>query len=205
MSETTVPKPLAAYVGLLFAAFEDAGGPGRSTTAQVIRLPLTTASQLLTARRRYDALAEQGSGIVEIIFSVVRQRLGARREEAGEWIGDPFGRGRSNGTASKFERVADELETVIDEELETVLDEELADAKVQALAVKVGAVSGLKAADDLPLADFDQMTGPQLRGRLRTLNRAQLVQLLDYERGHTNRVGIVLMLENRLTKLDASG
>jgi hypothetical protein len=64
---------------------------------------------------------------------------------------------------------------------------------------------GLKSAADLPLKDFDHMSGPQLRGRLRTLDRVQLVQLLDYERAHADRVGIVLMLENRLTKLLADG
>jgi hypothetical protein len=57
----------------------------------------------------------------------------------------------------------------------------------------------------LPLKDFDGMTGPQLRGRLRTLDQVQLVQLLDYERAHANRVPIVLMLENRITKLLTAG
>jgi hypothetical protein len=70
---------------------------------------------------------------------------------------------------------------------------------------EVGAqAGGLKTAADLPLKDFDHMTGPQLRGRLRTLDQVQLVQLLDYERVHANRVPIVLMLENRLTKLLAA-
>ena len=49
------------------------------------------------------------------------------------------------------------------------------------------------------------MSAPQLRGRLRRLDRVQLVQLLDYERAHADRVGIILMLENRLAKLIAEG
>ena len=39
---------------------------------------------------------------------------------------------------------------------------------------------------------------------LRRLDRVQLVQLLDYERAHADRVGIVLLLENRLAKLIAA-
>ena len=37
---------------------------------------------------------------------------------------------------------------------------------------------------DLPLPDFDHQTVPQLRGRLRTLDLPELVQLRDYEQAH---------------------
>jgi hypothetical protein len=71
---------------------------------------------------------------------------------------------------------------------------------------EIGAqAGGLKSAADLPLEDFDHMSAPQLRGRLRRLDRVQLVQLLDYERAHAHRVPIVVMLENRIAKLLAEG
>lgn len=59
--------------------------------------------------------------------------------------------------------------------------------------------------DELPLPDFDHMTLGQLRGRLRTLDLVSLVQLRDYEEAHANRLQIVAMLNNRITKVQASG
>jgi hypothetical protein len=59
--------------------------------------------------------------------------------------------------------------------------------------------------DDLPLPDFDHMTLGQLRGRLRRLDLVSLVQLRDYEEAHANRLPIVAMLNNRITKVQESG
>ena len=284
MSETTIPKPLAAYVGLVVATLEDARGTDRSAAAQVAHLPLAAAVQLLTARQRYDQLAVQGEVITDAVVGIVRQRFGSGADEADEWIGEQFASLRTskgpNG-GSKFERIAEEFETLIEDTLVDPLEEAAerlaeqqaaadeatfapatppkvvkpkpavakakpAAAKPKAKAAPVKAVKtvkpakatvspapaatpvatpeptplqqldsfsvapgigaaagGLKSAGDLPLKDFDHMSGPQLRGRLRTLDRVQLVQLLDYERAHAHRVGIVVMLENRLVKLNA--
>jgi hypothetical protein len=54
---------------------------------------------------------------------------------------------------------------------------------------------------DLPLADFDHLTVPQLRGRLRTLELAELVQLRDYEQAHAHRLPVLTLLDNRVAKL----
>ena len=54
---------------------------------------------------------------------------------------------------------------------------------------------------DLPLADFDHLTVPQLRGRLRTLELAELVQLRDYEQAHAHRLPVLTMLDNRVATL----
>ena len=71
---------------------------------------------------------------------------------------------------------------------------------------EIGAqAGGLKSAADLPLEDFDHMSGAAAARPAAHLDRVQLVQLLDYERAHANRVPIVLMLENRITKLLAAG
>lgn len=58
---------------------------------------------------------------------------------------------------------------------------------------------------DLPLEDFDHLTVPQLRGRLRTLSLPQLVQLRDYETAHGNRLPVLTLLDNRMAKLTATG
>jgi hypothetical protein len=55
--------------------------------------------------------------------------------------------------------------------------------------------------DELPLPDFDHFTVPQLRGRLRTLGLAELVQLRDYEQAHAARLPVLTLLDNRLAKL----
>jgi hypothetical protein len=54
---------------------------------------------------------------------------------------------------------------------------------------------------DLPLADFDHLTVPQLRGRLRTLELVELVQLRDYEQAHAHRLPVLTMLDNRVATL----
>lgn len=56
---------------------------------------------------------------------------------------------------------------------------------------------------ELPLPTYDQLTLGQIRGRLRRLDVADLVQLRDYEKAHANRLQVVTMLENRIAKLEA--
>ncbi len=219
MPAVTLPKPLSAYVGLVVATIGDAKGEGRSAAAQVAHLPLSAAGQLLTARHRYDELAEQGDFVVELVVNLVRQRLGSDGSDgdgSADWLNDEFS-AASEATAQYAETFADELEDNAGffEELDVIAPEaqpeptpapERATPMQQleqfSVPAEIGAeAGGLKKAEDLPLEDFDHMSGPQLRGRLRKLDRVELVQLLDYERAHANRVGIILMLENRLTKL----
>jgi hypothetical protein len=56
-------------------------------------------------------------------------------------------------------------------------------------------------AAELPLPDFDHMTLGALRGRLRSLDMQQLVQLRDYEKSKADRLPVVTMLDNRIAKL----
>ncbi len=55
--------------------------------------------------------------------------------------------------------------------------------------------------EDLPLPDYDHLTLGSLRGRMRSLDVPQLVQIRDYEKAHANRLPIVTMLDNRIAKL----
>jgi hypothetical protein len=54
---------------------------------------------------------------------------------------------------------------------------------------------------ELPLPDYDHMTLGALRGRLRSLDMQQLVQLRDYEKSKGDRLPVVTMLDNRIAKL----
>ena len=214
-----LPKPVSAYVGLLLAAVEDTNEPGASLVARIARFPIATFGQLLTARRRYDELAEHGDVVIDAVVGMVRHRLGGGEEadeydDSSDWMADDFagpdragaavtsitGRSANGAAHDPWADLPDDSE---DEQPELTPLERLEQFSVPE---EIGAqAGGLKSAAELPLADFDHMSAPQLRGRLRTLDRVQLVQLLDYERAHANRVPIVLMLENRLTKLLAAG
>jgi hypothetical protein len=54
---------------------------------------------------------------------------------------------------------------------------------------------------DLPLPDFDHLTVPQLRGRIRRLELVELVQLRDYEQAHAHRLPVLTLLDNRIATL----
>ena len=212
MAESSVPKPVSAYVGLIVASLEDARGAGRSPVAQAVRLPLAAAGQLFTAHHRYDALAEQGEVIIEAVVGIMRERFGSGDPDADldaeGWLGDESAAARE--WATEFpepvtETLIETVDGLTDPTPPDVRSSPMEQLESFGVASEVGAeAGGLKSAADLPLADFDHMRAAQLRGRLRTLDPVGLVQLLDYERAHAHRVAIIVMLENRLAKLHAA-
>ena len=55
--------------------------------------------------------------------------------------------------------------------------------------------------DDLPIADFDNISIGSLRARLRSLSVDQLVVLREWETEHANRLNVITTLDNRIAKL----
>lgn len=55
-----------------------------------------------------------------------------------------------------------------------------------------------------PIPGYDDLSIPQLRGRLRRLTAEQVEALVGYERAHAARPPYLTMLENRLTTLRSS-
>lgn len=51
------------------------------------------------------------------------------------------------------------------------------------------------------LSDYDHLTLPQLRGRLRSFTEAELAELLAHEQQHGRRPEFLRMLRNRLDRL----
>ncbi|QIZ36008.1 lipid droplet-associated protein [Saccharopolyspora sp. ASAGF58] len=51
------------------------------------------------------------------------------------------------------------------------------------------------------LSDYDHLTLPQLRGRLRSFTEAELAELLAHEQQHGRRPEFLRMLQNRLDRL----
>ena len=72
-------------------------------------------------------------------------------------------------------------------------------------AVAADVVTATASSDELPLANYDHLTLGALRGHLRSLDVAQLVQVRDYEIAHANRLPVVTMLDNRIAKLATTG
>ena len=70
---------------------------------------------------------------------------------------------------------------------------------VEQLTARIGGV--VLEHDQLPLPDYDHLTLGSLRGRIRSLDLPQLVQLRDYEKAKADRLPIVTMLDNRIAKL----
>ena len=54
-----------------------------------------------------------------------------------------------------------------------------------------------------PLPNFDELTVPSLRARLRNLDIGQVRQMLDYEQTHAARPEVITMFERRIAKLEA--
>jgi hypothetical protein len=53
----------------------------------------------------------------------------------------------------------------------------------------------------LPVPNYDALSLPSLRARLRNLDVAQLRVLAAYERAHAGRLDVVMMFERRIAKL----
>jgi hypothetical protein len=68
---------------------------------------------------------------------------------------------------------------------------------------EVTAASAEPDAAALPVPDYDQLSLPSLRARLRYLDAGQLRTLLEYERSHARRTDILMMFERRAAKLAA--
>jgi len=60
-------------------------------------------------------------------------------------------------------------------------------------------------AASLPVPNYDNLTVPSLRARLRNLDTAQLRTLLDYEKAHAGRGDVLTMFERRIAKLESDG
>jgi hypothetical protein len=57
----------------------------------------------------------------------------------------------------------------------------------------------------LPVPNYDTLTVPSLRARLRNLDPAQLHTLIDYEKAHAGRADVLTMFERRVAKLESDG
>lgn len=181
-------SPIAAAVGLVATAADG-----------VRQLPRVLGS----ARRRYDELAEHGREVLSgrgpaATFDDAGPAAVPLTDEPGSWADaidedaliDP-----DAGTDAEAPAGAIDPVPPLGRTEPVVLPED-----VQEDVAQLTPGAELEHAD-LPLADFDHLTVPQLRGRVRTLELAQLVQLRDYEQAHAHRLPVLTLLDNRVAAL----
>ena len=85
------------------------------------------------------------------------------------------------------------------DELRSRVQEELASRDCAASPAEAKMTS----AAALPVPNYDELSLPSLRARLRVLDADQLRALAQYERSHAGRADIVGMFERRIAKLAA--
>lgn len=56
---------------------------------------------------------------------------------------------------------------------------------------------------ELPIPDFDHLPEGALAHRIRSLSEQDVRRVLDYEREHANRLAVTLVLERRISALQA--
>jgi hypothetical protein len=167
------PSPLVAAVGLVATAADG-----------LRRLPHALGSATHAALRRYDEFAVRGQ---QVLAGQPHGDAGVAPDPGGDVDADPY------ETAVPVPEVAPEPPIGLTEPV--LLPDDVQEEVAQ---LTPGAELGH---DELPLSDFDHHTVPQLRGRLRTLDLAELVQLRDYEQAHAARLPVLTLLDNRIAKL----
>ena len=173
--------PRLDHVRSAGALVERALGPARHVARvpfTLAKLPVVGDSRALelpgSIRRRYDELAERGLST----FAAFRGPLPAERAADGRYGTDGA---EPAGTEPRDDIVTRAVEAVEAAEQQPGLEVDRA---------------------ELPIPDFDHLTVGSLRGRLRSLDLAELQALRRYEQEHAKRLPILTMLENRIAKLE---
>lgn len=194
------PLPVRVAAGLAATAFEQI----RHLPNQLVGLPLTVTSQALQLSMRVQQqvteLAIRGDDVLCQLsepeetpewatFDEDQQAQQAQQPQKPQTKqqrrAEPAGPG-----VSKFDQATDDVPTGHD--------------RVNDLGHVSGKARTARAATairpNLP-PDYDQLTLPQLRGKLRRFSEEQLADLLDHEREHQARPEFLRLLTNRLDKL----
>lgn len=166
----------------------------------------TAESVQNTAEQVVDTAAEGAEQVAEGAEQVA-ERAEAAAETAAETAAEGAERAAEGAEKAVEEPPPDEAPkgepTPKATEPDTTRVDTAASADVVDAVERVSSVVGgpVPEHDDLPLPDYDHMTLGSLRGRMRSLDVPQLVQIRDYEKAHADRLPIVTMLDNRIAKL----
>ncbi|MFC5287221.1 lipid droplet-associated protein [Actinokineospora guangxiensis] len=182
----SLPLPLRVAAGLAVTAVERA----RDLPSTLAGLPVTVVSQALQASMRLQQqvteLAIRGDEALAALLPVEESPEWATFDEdidvEGDLGGDPA---PSDPRASAFDRADDEPDLGEDDAEDPWSAEERA-------------IAGTPVEPPTSVANYDELSLPQLRARLRAFTVAELEELLAYERGTENRPSFVGMLTRRI-------
>ncbi|MEU6645775.1 lipid droplet-associated protein [Saccharomonospora sp. NPDC046836] len=182
-----LPFPLRLAAGIAVTTAERV----RELPKHLTELPVTVASQVLQASMRVQQhvteLAIKGDDALSTLRPVEERPSWATFDEEVEPApGDPAPNGRRESAAFDDPWVAEER----------ALAEDHTDGEFDSPGAPTSAPGGL--------TDYDDLTLPQLRARLRRLSLSQLEELLAYEREHANRPSFTGMLTRRIGNVRAT-
>ncbi len=197
----SLPLPVRVAAGLAVTAVEQA----RTLPAKLAGLPVTVASQALQVSMRVQQqvteLAIRGDEVLAGLRPVEETPEWATFDEDLEENGDRYDFSRP----SAFDRVGEQtLEPDTERDLTSSNGFHTPDpwvAEERALAEETQARETQEEAEDHDFADsqnYDGLSLPQLRARLRRFSVTELTELLNYERAHANRPSFVGMLTRRI-------
>jgi hypothetical protein len=109
------------------------------------------------------------------------------------------GAGAGAGGATKA------AEAPVTADVSVTIDALAATDALAAAEVPVAAEAPVAGEAGAPLPNYDELSVPSLRARLRNLDAAQVKQMAEYERAHAARTDVIAMFERRIAKLEAGG
>jgi hypothetical protein len=176
-----LPLPVRVAAGLVASAVEQA----RELPRLVVELPVTAVSQALQASMRVQQkvteLAIKGDQALSTLRSVEERPSWATFDDEDELAAS--GNGASAVTELRPHR---EPDPEPDPPADLVVDATPEPAEPEPAGPNA-------------LPGYQELTIPQLRGRLRHLSADDLRALLEWETAHENRAPFVTMLSNRIT------
>lgn len=196
----SLPLPVRVAAGLAATAVEQT----RRLPDQIVGLPITLASQALQLSMRVQQqvteLAIKGDDALGSLQSPEDD------EEQPSWAtfdeDEPPAR-----PVSAFDRAGEEPRQKAGQGTTAQTATAQGTTAQNPTAQQVREPSPLRAerpaavADAPPVENFDELTLPQVRGKLRSLTAAEVAELLDYEQAHAQRPEFLRMLSNRLERV----
>ena len=183
---SSLPLPVRVAAGLAAAAVEQT----RRLPRSLVGLPVTLASQALQASMRLQQevtqLAIKGDDVLDSWHAPEEQPSWATFDEDEDVVVRP-----------RKDFVARESSA-----RDFVASEEPVSGEPRP-AGEPGGSADVVPTEAVP-SDYDRLTLPQLRGKLRGFSADDLEQLLAYERAHARRAEFLRMLSNRLDRVRTS-
>jgi hypothetical protein len=186
----SIPLPVRVAAGLAVTAVEQA----RTLPTKLAGLPVTVASQALQVSMRVQQqvteLAIRGDEVLASLRPVEETPEWATFDEDLEEDGDRY----DFCKPSAFDRVEESAEPDLSSPNGFSSPDPWV-AEERAIAEETEAQAGGSIAE---AENYDDLSLPQLRARLRRFSVSELTQLLEYERAHANRPSFVGMLTRRI-------